>query len=196
MKKHLLHNLVEKNYGYVTTAEAEALGMSRRYFLTLVKEGDFLRVDRGLYLSPDGWRDTMYELQHRFPRAIFSHASALNLHNLTESDGGQLSVTVPSGYNAKGLYELGCLVHYVDKKYYELGKTSMRSWVGHEVVCYDKERSICDLFRAGNSVGQQDREYALKTYFKQPDRQLSYLASVAETLGVRDKLMAYVEVLT
>lgn len=72
----------------------------------------------------------------------------------------------------------------------------MRSWVGHDIVCYDKERSICDLLRAGSSVGQQDREYALKTYFRQEDRRLSYLVTVAEALGVREKLMTYIEMLT
>ncbi len=196
MKKNLLYQLAEKNYGYITTSEAEDAGLSRRYFSTLVKEWGFQRVGRGLYLSPDGWRDAMYELQYRFPRAIFSHASALYLHGLTESDVGRFFVTVPSGHNAKGLYKLGCTVHYIDKKHYDLGKTSVRSWVGHDIVCYDKERSICDLLRAGSSVGQQDREYALKTYFRQEDRRLSYLVTVAEALGVREKLMTYIEVLT
>ena len=52
---------------------------------------------------PDAWMDTMYLLQLRWEQAVFSHDSALFLHDMTDREPTQYTVTVKTGYNPSNL---------------------------------------------------------------------------------------------
>lgn len=49
----------------------------------------------------------MYRIQAKNQRIIFSHETALYLHDLTDRDPIELSVTIPYGYNATHLRDEG-----------------------------------------------------------------------------------------
>ena len=39
-----------------------------------------------IYLSPTAWADEMYLLQAQIPKAVYSHETALYLHDLAEME--------------------------------------------------------------------------------------------------------------
>ena len=74
-----------------------------------------------MYLSPDAFEDEMYIIQARVSKAILSHETALYLHDLTDRDPINYSVTIPSGFNGASLANEGVKVHKIKKELHELG---------------------------------------------------------------------------
>ena len=152
-------------------------------------------MEHGLYFSENEWKDEMYELQHAFPNTVFSHETSLMLHELSQKSTSRLAVTVKSGSNATALYQRQCTVYYIKPKLFEVGMIEKDTWVGNRVKCYNMERTICDVLRAGSKVSPQDREYALKEYYSRRERNLHELVLMAQLFNVEDRVRMYNEVL-
>ena len=80
----VLDALVRGGNGVLRTADAVAAGITKPVLGNYVRERDLERVGHGLYLAPDAWKDGMYLLHLRCPQAVFSHDTALFLHDLTD----------------------------------------------------------------------------------------------------------------
>ncbi len=100
---NVLQSVLKQNGGILTTALANKVGVSNERLRLLVKSGDLERVTFGVYILPDEIADMMYVAQLRRPKTIYSHETALFLHDLTDRDPISYSVTVPTGYNASRL---------------------------------------------------------------------------------------------
>ncbi|MDR0886617.1 MAG: hypothetical protein LBN22_09765 [Clostridiales Family XIII bacterium] len=103
----------------------------------MVSLGELERIERGAYLATGFFDDSMYRLQRKHSRAIFSHETALYLHDLTDRDPNKYSVTVPSGYNASNLMKFPASVHYIRKDLYLLVETRTTAIFGNEVIYYN-----------------------------------------------------------
>ena len=105
-----LQLVLSQNGGIVTTAQANNVGISNERLRLLVKSGELERVAFGVYISPDEFEDRMYIAQLLRPKIIYSHETALFLHDLTDRDPLHYVATVPTGYNATRLREDGVFV--------------------------------------------------------------------------------------
>jgi predicted transcriptional regulator of viral defense system len=108
MKK--LNALLKNRGNIITAAEANAIGISNERLLILAKNGILEHAAHGVYISPEEFPDKMYILQKRKQRLIYSHETALFLHELTDRDPVNYSVTVPTGYNTKNIKKEGLMV--------------------------------------------------------------------------------------
>lgn len=81
-----LQSVLKQNGGIVTTAGANEVGVSNERLRLLVKSGELERVNFGVYILPDEFVDKMYIAQLRRPKIIYSHETALFLHDLTDRD--------------------------------------------------------------------------------------------------------------
>ncbi|WP_223643519.1 type IV toxin-antitoxin system AbiEi family antitoxin domain-containing protein [Planococcus sp. 4-30] len=111
-----LLDLITKQNGLVLTRDAEAAGIPRYYLTLLARQGLIERVSHGIYVSPETFEDDLYMLQARSPQLIFSHETALYLHDLTDRDPITYSVTVPVGYHNRLLTDGGLQVYSVKKE--------------------------------------------------------------------------------
>ena len=109
----VLDALVRGGNGVLRTADAVAAGITRPVLGNYVRERDLERVGHGLYLAPDAWKDGMYLLHLRCPQAVFSHDTALFLHDLTDREPLAYTVTVKSGYNPHRLKGDGVKVYRI-----------------------------------------------------------------------------------
>ena len=100
----VLDALVRGGNGVLRTADAVAAGITRPVLGNYVRERDLERVGHGLYLAPDAWKDGMYLLHLRCPQAVFSHDTALFLHDLTDRE--PLSQTNTPFGNPVAVYDL------------------------------------------------------------------------------------------
>ncbi len=190
-----LDQVLAAHNGYIGTAQAEALGLSRSSFYAYVNNRNLVKVEHGLYFSENEWKDEMYELQYTFPNIIFSHETSLMLHELSQKNPSRLAVTVKSGSNASALYKRQSTVYYIKPELFEVGIIEKETWAGNRVKCYNMERTICDVLRAGSKVSPQDREYALREYYSRPDRNLHELVLMAQLFNVEELVRVYNEVL-
>jgi predicted transcriptional regulator of viral defense system len=190
-----LQSVLKQNGGIVTTAQANETGVSNERLRLLVHSGDLERVTTGIYVLPDEFTDKMYIVQLRRPKIIYSHETALFLHELTDRDPINYMVTVPTGYNPTRLREDGFTVFTIKRELHEIGVTKLTTMFGNSVKAYDMERTICDCLRSRNDLDIAVVTDAIKRYAKRKDKNLNQLMQMAETFKVTKQLRSYMEVL-
>lgn len=188
MYENILKKLIEKNNGTLRTAEAITAGIPKDFFYKYVKDKEMEKAAHGIYVSPDALTDEMYLIQAQFPRAIYSHDSALYLHDLAEKEPVPVTVTVPASYNSKNLTKKGIQVYYVKKEWYSLGIMNLPSFDRHLLQVYDLERTICDIVRRYESMDVSVFNYAVRQYMRRNDKDLSKLGMYAAKLHIEKKL--------
>jgi predicted transcriptional regulator of viral defense system len=190
-----LQLILTQNGGIVNTAQANKAGVSNERLRLLVKAGELERASFGVYISPDEFVDKMYAAQLRRPKIIYSHETALFLHDLTDRDPISYTVTVPTGYNATRLREDGLVVFTIKRELHEVGVTQLSTMFGHDVVVYGLERTVCDCLRSRNQMDVAVVTDAIKRYAKRKEKNLNTLMQMAETFNVAKPLRSYMEVL-
>lgn len=190
-----LQSILTQNGGTVTTAQANATGISNERLRLLVKSGELERAAFGVYVLPDEFVDRMYIAQLRHPKIIYSHETALFLHDLTDRDPLSYTATVPTGYNAKKLREDGFTVFTIKRELHEVGTTELTTMFGHTIAAYGMERTICDCLRSRNQMDIAVVTDAMKRYTRRKDKNLNTLMRMAETFQVAKLLRSYLEVL-
>jgi predicted transcriptional regulator of viral defense system len=190
-----LRPILTQNGGMFTTAQANEVGVSNERLRLLVKSSELERPHFGIYVLPDEFVDKMYAAQRRRPKIIYSHETALFLHDLTDRDPIGYSATVTTGYNAARLREDGFTVYTIKRELHEVGVTEMETMFGHTVRVYGLERTICDCLRNRNKMDIAVLTDAIKRYTKRKDKNLNTLMKMAETFRVENPLRSYMEVL-
>lgn len=193
--KTQLLELINDQDGLVLTRDAEVAGIPRYYLTVLAREGMIERVSHGVYVTPDAMEDDLYMLQARSPQLIFSHETALYLHDLTDRDPMTYSVTVPLGYHSQFLVDKGLQIYTVKKEWHELGVTEASTVYGRQIHLYDAERTLCDLFRQRNKVDANLLNDSMKRYLARKEKNVPQLLRYAELFRVASPIRKYVEIL-
>lgn len=102
-----LYRTAEAQGGYFTTKQAAALGYASNKRVYHVQAGNWLREHRGIYRlalfpEPDRPDLILWWLWSRDrsdqPTGVYSHQTALSLHELTDVNPSRLDMTVPSSF--------------------------------------------------------------------------------------------------
>ncbi len=149
----------------------------------MVKSGELERAAFGVYILPDELADNMFIAQLRRPKIIYSHETALFLHDLTDRDPLSYTVTVPAGYNIAQLRKEGFTVFSVMRSRTTSRQarktpppsfffTKLTTMFGHTVIVYGLERTICDCIRSRNRTDIAVVTDAVKRYVLRKDKDL------------------------
>lgn len=186
--------IAEKN-GFVFTKDVLKAGISKSYLTELVKKGELERVGHGIYIKGDAFEDKMFSLQNRREVIVFSHDTALFLHDLSDRDPLNYCVTVPTGYNTQNIKNEGVKVFTIKKELHHLGLEILKTPFGNEVKSYNMERSICDVVRSRSQMDIAILTDALKRYVKRKEKNIPKLIEYAEKFRISKILRNYLEVL-
>lgn len=192
LKEYIKENVV------ITNKEAKKLGYTRYNLSELTKSGQLERLRPGLYQLKGKVIDDFVLISSNSNRIIFSHQTALYLHDLSDRTPGVFHISVPQGYNAshiKKRYE-DIQVHYVKKDLYEIGKTEIKSPQGNLIPIYDIERTICDIIIDRAKIDKQIFTDAIKRYFKSNNKNLRLLIKYSRLFKIEDEIRKYMEVLS
>ena len=190
-----IKNLIIANDGMIQTSQVVELGISKTVFYQYIKENGMEQISHGVYATKDTWIDVMYLLHLRCEQAVFSHATALFLHDLTDREPMEYEITVKTGYNPSKLKENGIKVYTVKKELHGEGIIMMQTSFARLVPVYNMERTICDIIRNRNNTEIQTFQTSLKQYVKRKDKDLRLLMQYAEKFRVEKILSQYLEVL-
>ncbi|MDI9461699.1 MAG: type IV toxin-antitoxin system AbiEi family antitoxin domain-containing protein [Saccharofermentanales bacterium] len=193
--EHVVEQLLQENDGWLTLKEVLNQGISKYEFYKFAEKSGLERAGQGIYVSADVWPDSMYLIHLRSAQAIFSHETALFLHDMTDREPSYYSVTVRTGYNPHRLKADEIKVYTIRKELHELGLSKTKTPFGHTVPVYDIERTLCDILRSRNGIEIQVFQDALKSYAKRKDKNLRSLMQYADALNVSVILRPYMEVL-
>lgn len=188
MKQNNLTKMLMDNNGILKTSDALAAGITKDALYRFIKDAALEKIAHGIYADPDELTDEMYLLQAQFPKAIFSHETALYLHDLSEREPVPLTVTVAANYNSAGLTKKGIKVYYTKKEWYDIGIVKMQSFGGHMIQVYDLERTICDMVRRYEGMDIAAFNYAAREYVRRKDKDYTKLSRYARELHIEQKI--------
>jgi predicted transcriptional regulator of viral defense system len=191
----IIQKLLTKGKGMFASYQATEAGLHRQQLANLVKTGFLERAGRGIYISPGSLDDTLYWLQQRAKKIVYSHETALFLHRMTSRTPIRYSITVPSSYKASAALKNTCKIYYIKQDLFDLGKTEHPSGMGHTIITYDIERTLCDIIRSRNKIDHQIVIEAVKNYSLNRNKDLHRLYQYAGKFGVEKLLHQYLDVL-
>ena len=187
--------LMEQHSGYLTAKDARASGVDNKVLQRMVEYGLIERASHGLYIGADVFPDQLFIAQYRCPKGIFSHETALFLHDLSDRDPLRIMMTIPAGWNSKLLSDASMVFFYSTPKYMGFGVCDVQTPSGIYVRAYNFERTLCDCLRYIDKLDRDLVLTALKRYAKHKDRDSSMLLEYASVLKIRDVVYRYLEVL-
>lgn len=186
---------MQKNNGMITTNDVEQMGIARKTLTRMLEKGLIERESQGLYVLPNSWGDEYYNLIFSSKNVVFSHATALFLHGLSERVPLIYEITVINGYNASLKSRENVELYFVNKDIFELGKIEIESPQGKIVPIYDIERTLCDMLKSKQNQDIEIIKYAFKTYVKSSKKDIYKLIEYAKKLKVDKEVNTYLEVL-
>lgn len=192
----IIDKLLKEHNGVVRTMDAVRAGLSRTTMSSLVKKGVLERIAHGQYIRPDDMPDELYLLQQRSYKIIFSHETALFLHDMAERTPLHHSLTIPSNSKLSPALSDGCKIYYVQPKLHGLGRCVIKSKLGNDIFAYDAERTVCDILRSRNRIDSQTLAAAMKNYAARKDQNWNKLREYSEAFRITKLLRQYLEVLT
>jgi predicted transcriptional regulator of viral defense system len=191
----ILKNLLQENNGFLKTSDVVAAGVSRTVLGDFARKYGLERIAHGLYMSQDAWEDGLFVIQARYPKAVFSHETALYLLNLANREPSPFSVTLKANTNSAGLSKQGVKVYKVKEELFGEGVVEARSPSGHTVRAYNAERTICDLFRSRRNIEIQNLQDAVRTYIRLKEKNIPLLMRYAKAFSVEKIVRRYLEAL-
>jgi hypothetical protein len=181
-----LYEFAEQQQGYFTTKQAKAAGFAENTHPYHVKTGNWVRELRGIYrlvLFPATDRPdlALWSLWSRNRNeeidGVYSHQTALSLHDLSDLNPAKLHMTVPRDFRRNSSLPGILVLHYSD-----LSDTDVQSGPGYR---YTKPlRAILDLIEEGTVEKDFLRQSVLQAF----DRGLissSQIKSVQTSEAVR-----------
>jgi predicted transcriptional regulator of viral defense system len=191
----IVENLIKNNGGFVSTADVIAAGLSKTTLSKLARNGQLVRVARGQYVLPDELPDELYLWQLRMPHMVYSHETALFLHDMAERTPARHTITLPTDVRLSATFPGDVKVYMIKPELFDVGIVSIPSKMGHDVRAYDAERTVCDILRSRNKIDGQTVVAAMKNYASRPSKDMNKLGQYAALLRVTKILRHYLEVL-
>ncbi len=194
-KYERMNDLLQKNNGYMFTAQVEKAGISRTYLAKFVHENNLEKIAKGIYISQDTWVDELYILQVCNPKIVYSGETALYLHGMIDREYMDICITVPPRFNQTRLRDKGVIVHQEKVEMYQLGVVEVETNYGNVVRTYNRERCICDIIKNRGNIEVQQFQTAMKTFMRDKTKNMSRLIRYGEKLKITDEIMKYIEVM-
>jgi predicted transcriptional regulator of viral defense system len=190
-----IRKLLVDQHGSLFTSDLSEYNIPRTYLSILERNGEIEKTSRGIYRSVSSLDDEMYNFQVRFKSSIYSHETALFLHDLTDRIPLSYSITIPVGYHSISLKDSGCKIFYVNRNKIHLGVISMKSPYDNSIRVTNLERTICDVLRSRNQMDVQFVNDAIKRYVVHKNRNLDQLYYFATQFRIQKKIREYIEVI-
>lgn len=156
------------------------------------------RVHKGIYEYLDSAQvdDDIVIAQQFFRRSIVSMFSAAHFHDLTTVIPSAVQLTLPSSGTRRPLKPKYPHIDFffADDKIFRLGAESI-ALDGYPVRIYDRERTVCDMFRYLSRVGMDSALEVFKNYMEdKKNRDIDKLIYYSRQLRVYKYIGNYVEV--
>ncbi|GHU97860.1 transcriptional regulator [Clostridia bacterium] len=190
----LIERAVTDGGGILFTDEAAKRGISREALRLATKCGSLERVGHGVYIAAGTLPDECFILQRKYNKAVFSHETAAYFLGYTTRDPLRYTMTVPSRYNSTSLIRAGVKLYYtekIDNADFEEATTPF----GHKIVCFNIEKTICDLCSPRFDGDKDVAVEVIKEYARSGKKDIARLMSYATTNKVEQAVRGYMEVL-
>lgn len=170
-----------------------------RLIAQLLRENKLEKVKPGLYRLTDlklkediplGFLDVC----HATPKGVICLVSALSHYALTTFNPADIHVAIPASEKPTAIIFPPAKFYYFPKRFYEFGIQRIKTAAG-TVSIYNREKTICDMFRYRLKLGEDLAIEGLKNYLNTKHANLSRLQAYAVRCGVKSVLIPYIRAL-
>lgn len=185
--------LAHKTNGVLLTKQVTEAGIYRSVLPELEAEGKLMKVAHGVYVTNDGYVDDFFLLQHKFPKGIYSHETALYLLGYSDRAPLTFSMTFPQGQSSTRMKSAGIKPIMISKNY-DVGKIVLNR-NGTDILTYNIERTLVDLLKPRYDADMEQLIPALKRYANSIEKDVNKLFNYAKLFGVEKRMRDYMGVL-
>jgi predicted transcriptional regulator of viral defense system len=193
-----LYGIAEAHQGFFTTKQAKAAGFAENTHPYHVQAGNWIREHRGIYRLasfPRGERPDLmlWSLWSRSrgeaPQGVYSHQTALSLHDLSDVMPAKLHMTVPRSFRRNSEIPRVLVLHFADLPQSDIGvahgvrvtrplRTILDGLAGGEMPLPTLRQALLEGLRRGlirrSEIAETRKHFAdhkqLRTLFQKVDR--------------------------
>lgn len=177
--------------GFSQMKDFKEAGFHSREVKKSLAEGGIDKVGNGFYriMDIDFFEDVNFSfltICRIEPKGIIALASALDYHELTTFTPAQIYYAVPNSKRPVDIYYPPTRVFYFRERFYDIGIEEINTKFG-TIKIYNKEKTICDMFRYRNKLGEDLAYEGLKEYLKRKDfdiHRLMHFAEKCQVMGI------------
>ncbi len=200
----------KKHGGYALMKELKAASFQTRDIARLLKEGTIIKVKPGLYRLPKvgaavlplpkvrGSDSTVsqeiVDVCKALPDGVICLASSLAFYDLTTFNPSEIYVAIPNAAKAPKIDFPPLRVFYFRERFYKPGINRIEV-PNCTIKIYNKEKTICDMFRYRSKYGEDLALEGLKNYLSRKEADINKLRRYAEICQVKTILMPYLKAL-
>jgi len=194
-----LLNYFKTNNGYARMRDLKEARFHTRLIARYLLEGKIEKVKPGLYrlsgLQPGRNGNLSYsDVCHAVPKGVICLKSALVYHELSTINPTEVCVAIPMSEKPRKFYDIPVKFYFFPERFYAIGIQKIKTPLG-DLRLYNREKTICDMFRYRNIFGEDLALEALKKYLSSKDKNLFQLRSFALKCQVKTVMMPYLRAL-
>ena len=179
--------------GYARQTELREHGFQSRDISKLFSEGTLEKVQPGLYkLSDSDVTSGFVDVSKAIPQAVIALASALAYYELTTFNPSKVHLAIPNDSKPPKLNFPPVEVYYFRERPYETGIDEINIQ-GHTVRIYNREKTVCDMFRYRNKLGEDLALEGLKNYLSLPEANVNKLQHYMKICRVKTVMKPYLK---
>ena len=141
-KIEYLNQLITKNNGIIKSSKLSEDNIPRQYLKLMLEKKLLTKVSRGIYIINGNLEDELYIYQQRYAKGIFSHETALYIHNFTDRMLYNYIMTFPQGYHIKANNNF--IIKQANLDIYNLGIQEKKTSYGNKIRVYNIERTLSE----------------------------------------------------
>ena len=181
--------------GYASMNEFKKAGIHTRKVREAVEKEILIKIKPGLYKLRDFQRDEyegFVDVHTANDSAIICLGSALTYHELTTFNPSRIDVAVPNNTDKFELNYPPINVYYFRENMYMAGIGVVERSYGNFKV-YSKPKTVCDMFRYRNKLGEDLALEGLQNYLNRSDSNLNELSKFMRICRVKTVMEPYVK---
>jgi predicted transcriptional regulator of viral defense system len=186
---------IKNKGGYARFTELRDKGFQSRDITNLFDKGILEKVQPGLYkLANSDVTSGFVDVSKAMPQAVIALASALAYHELTTFNPSKVQLAIPNDAKPSKINFPPVEVYYFRQTQYKVGIEQI-TIQGHQVKIYNREKTICDMFRYRNKLGEDLALEGLKNYLNLSDSNLNELQKYMQICRVKTVMKPYLKAL-
>ncbi|MDP2209816.1 MAG: type IV toxin-antitoxin system AbiEi family antitoxin domain-containing protein [Bacteroidota bacterium] len=184
------------NMGYARMKDLKKASFQTRDISALLKEGIIERVKPGLYRlvdikGKDVTNLSMLDVCQAVPKGVICLVTALSYYNLSTFNPSEIYIAIPHATKPLKVNYPPIKYFYFRERFFKYGIDKIETKMG-EIKIYNKEKTVCDMFRYRNKLGTDIALEGLKSYLKLKEANINKLNKYAEICQVKTVMMPYV----
>jgi predicted transcriptional regulator of viral defense system len=183
-----------KKKKYATMKELRDQGFQTRDIKALKEQGKIDKIKSGLYKYSDVSyaNEGFVDVCKSVPKGVICLISAMDYHYLSAINPDKIHIAIPHSEKEIDIAYPPVKFYYFRDSFFELGIQEIQTEMGSFKI-YNAEKTICDMFRYRNKLGEDIALEGLKNYLKRKDANINKLWEYAIKCRVKTIVQPYIK---